>query len=162
MFRGARSEKVKVFRRRRTGEKIRRRTRGTSCPAALEASRRNQRGCGQRTTAFHQPQETAMKTSFQTHPTLTPARDLLGQLQQIQRRIDHRQPAAAEHLGDAAQALETLPLDSDEFALARNRLCNAAAYLDQGQWGAASYEVKLVLGWLKSFIRRYAAAPSIP
>jgi hypothetical protein len=102
-----------------------------------------------------------MKTSSQPHPTLqlhpalAPADDLLDQLQRIRRRIERRQLEAVEQLADAAQALETLPLAANEFALARIRLCNAASYLDQSQWGAARFEVTLVLGWLKSFIRRY-------
>ena len=40
--------------------------------------------------------------------------------------------------------LDALPLNTDEFALAGNRLRNAARYLKSGDRGAACYELKLL------------------
>ncbi len=40
--------------------------------------------------------------------------------------------------------LNALPLDTEEFALAGNRLRNAARYLTSGERGAACYELKLL------------------
>ncbi len=40
--------------------------------------------------------------------------------------------------------LDALPLNTDEFALAGNRLRNAARYLKSGERGAACYELKLL------------------
>ncbi len=40
--------------------------------------------------------------------------------------------------------LSALPLNTDEFALAGNRLRNAAKYLKSGERGAARYELKLL------------------
>ena len=40
--------------------------------------------------------------------------------------------------------LDALPLNTDEFALAGNRLRNAARYLKSAERGAACYELKLL------------------
>jgi hypothetical protein len=90
-----------------------------------------------------------------------PAHDLLAQLEQTLLRIDRRLATAADQVGEAAQALETLPLASGEYAVARNRLSNAAGYIDQDEWGAARYEVDLVLRWLRALINRFATVPAV-
>jgi hypothetical protein len=102
-----------------------------------------------------------MKTSHTLHPTLAPVQALLTQLEKILLRIDRRLPEASDRVGDATQALETLPLATDEFAVARNRLQNAAGYLRQDEWGAARYEVNLVLGWLRTSINRFVSVAEI-
>jgi len=43
------------------------------------------------------------------------------------------------------QLLEALPLASAEFGLAVNRLTNARHYLHSGEYGAARYELHLLL-----------------
>ncbi len=47
------------------------------------------------------------------------------------------------------QMLEALPLASAEFSLAVNRLTNAQKYLRSGEYGAARYELHLLLRSLK-------------
>ena len=42
------------------------------------------------------------------------------------------------------EALEALPLATEEAAVMRNRLANARSYLEAGEHGAASYELRLL------------------
>lgn len=42
------------------------------------------------------------------------------------------------------QLLEALPLDTATFAVACNRLANARAYSQVGEFGAANYELRLL------------------
>ena len=44
----------------------------------------------------------------------------------------------------ARLAIEALPLTTDEFCVTINRLKNAQRYLDSGERGAASYELKML------------------
>ena len=45
----------------------------------------------------------------------------------------------------ARQVLDSLPLTSEEFGVALNRLANAQRYLLSGERGAACYELRLLL-----------------
>ncbi len=45
---------------------------------------------------------------------------------------------------DLQTVLEALPLPTDEFAKAMNRFRNAQTYLNGGEWGAASYELRML------------------
>jgi len=45
--------------------------------------------------------------------------------------------------------LEALPLDTEEFGLAVNRLANAWQYVESGEYGAAGYELRLLRRSLK-------------
>jgi hypothetical protein len=45
---------------------------------------------------------------------------------------------------DVRQLLEALPMASEEFGLAINRLANARHYLQSGEHGAARYELRLL------------------
>ena len=57
--------------------------------------------------------------------------------------VSETAPPAASF--DAAQAaLEALPLSTEEFATARNRLGNARSYADAGEYGAARFELRLL------------------
>jgi hypothetical protein len=47
-----------------------------------------------------------------------------------------------------AELLETLPLATEYFGLAKRRLLNARHYLDSAEFGAASYELRLLHGML--------------
>jgi hypothetical protein len=47
-------------------------------------------------------------------------------------------------------ALEALPLSTDVFGLALNRLQNAKKYWEEGEWGAARFELQMFLAALKS------------
>jgi hypothetical protein len=44
----------------------------------------------------------------------------------------------------ARKALEALPLATEETAVMQNRLANAQGYLEAGERGAASYELRLL------------------
>jgi hypothetical protein len=87
-------------------------------------------------------------------------KELLHQLEQITGAINLRSLDADNAIGDALDALERLPLATDEFGLARNRLMNAISYLDNREWGAARYEVGLVIGWLRASQIRFAPLPA--
>jgi hypothetical protein len=52
-------------------------------------------------------------------------------------------------LQDFLEILESLPLTTGEFGLARNRLNNAISYLACAQPGAARYELRLLEGSLR-------------
>ncbi len=47
--------------------------------------------------------------------------------------------------------LESLPLSTSEFGLARNRVNNARRYITAAEWGAAQYEFKLLESNLRSW-----------
>jgi hypothetical protein len=47
-------------------------------------------------------------------------------------------------LAQARAVLETLPLTTEEFGLAVNRLANAQRYFQSGERGAAWYELRLL------------------
>lgn len=51
---------------------------------------------------------------------------------------------------ETTSVLETLPIASDEFDLARLRLKNALDYCQQGEFGAAAFELRLLRGRLQS------------
>ncbi|MBC8874784.1 MAG: hypothetical protein H8E44_35640 [Planctomycetes bacterium] len=57
---------------------------------------------------------------------------------------------AVEGLLDALTMLNALPLTTDEFGRAVNRLKNAHRYLVSNERGAARFELRLLLGSLKS------------
>jgi hypothetical protein len=60
-----------------------------------------------------------------------------------QRKVSSGTPPADS--GDVARrALEALPLATEEAAVMRNRLANARSYLEAGERGAASYELRLL------------------
>ena len=52
---------------------------------------------------------------------------------------------ADEEFARARSALECLPLNTEEFATANNRLANARSYFRAGECGAARYELRLLL-----------------
>ena len=93
-----------------------------------------------------------MSTSHKPLNSFVPGHDLLDRLQQSERRIDTRQADAANHVAQAVQVLESLPLSTEEYGMALNRLRNCVHYLKQGEWGAAGYENRLVYTWLRSLI----------
>ena len=47
-----------------------------------------------------------------------------------------------ESYADANELLESVPLDSDEFEIARQRLRNALSYCGEGEFGAACFELR--------------------
>jgi hypothetical protein len=48
-----------------------------------------------------------------------------------------------------AELLDALPLTTEEYGVARNRLRNASRYLRSGERGAAQYELGLLFGSLR-------------
>jgi hypothetical protein len=52
--------------------------------------------------------------------------------------------------GRIRRLLEALPLASAEFSVAVNRLANARHYLRDGEYGAARYELRLLLRRLEN------------
>jgi hypothetical protein len=55
-----------------------------------------------------------------------------------------RDTPRAESWNVARQALEALPLATEEATVLRNRLANAQSYLEAGERGAARYELRLL------------------
>jgi hypothetical protein len=53
-------------------------------------------------------------------------------------------PSAAD-FDEAWAALEALPLNVEEAAVARNRLTNARSYAEAGERGAACFELRLLV-----------------
>ena len=61
----------------------------------------------------------------------------------------HRQVTDSQLL-ELRQLLETLPLATADFAVASKRLRNVRRYLLDEEVGAACYEIKLLVGGLRS------------
>ncbi|MHB0955391.1 MAG: hypothetical protein ACYC0X_03335 [Pirellulaceae bacterium] len=60
----------------------------------------------------------------------------------------HQHERANGDFGDIGDLLRSLPLASDQYALASRRLSNASRYLTAGERGAAEYELRLLEGSL--------------
>ena len=54
------------------------------------------------------------------------------------------------HLADL---LESLPLSTEEFNVAQNRVRNASRYLRSGERGAAQYELRMLFGSIRQTSR---------
>jgi hypothetical protein len=61
----------------------------------------------------------------------------------------HRESAVLDDLQEVRDLLDSLPLASDEYATAFNRLRNAHRYLVSQERGAARYELQLLAGSLR-------------
>ena len=73
--------------------------------------------------------------------------------QELIRRIEAAK--ASTNYTEAANSLKTLPLTTEEFAVANLRLKNAANYLTQNEEGAARYEAKLGVAILVRFLKNW-------
>jgi hypothetical protein len=60
----------------------------------------------------------------------------------------HQHGAVNGEFGDIGGLLRSLPLATDQYALASRRLANASRYLTAGERGAAEYELRLLDGSL--------------
>ncbi len=60
------------------------------------------------------------------------------------KRDTHPADKFAGAFAEVRMILDALPLDTEEFALAGNRLRNAARYVKSGERGAACYELKML------------------
>ena len=81
-------------------------------------------------------------------PSIDECKELvIGRLRSLMRRLTD-----ARHVGDELDILRamimSLPMASDDFCLAINRLRNAQRYLSSNETGAARYELRLLLGGL--------------
>ena len=63
--------------------------------------------------------------------------------------VTGRRCVSSRELAQIAEFLETLPLTTERFSLARQRLRNAQRYLESAEFGAASYELRLLDGILR-------------
>ncbi len=71
--------------------------------------------------------------------------ELTSRLRLLLPRLGNRSFAIAE-LNEIQDMLNSLPLDSEDFGVAINRLRNCYRYLCSNEIGAARYELKLLLG----------------
>jgi hypothetical protein len=70
----------------------------------------------------------------------------------LQLAADVRQyRATAELFRDVDRLVDSLPLTTHEYALAKRRLCNSRNYYRQRQLGAALYELRLLAGRLRYY-----------
>jgi hypothetical protein len=60
-----------------------------------------------------------------------------------------RKPDFSASFAQARALLETLPLSTEDFGVACNRLANAQRYLESGERGAACFELRLLLKHLQ-------------
>jgi hypothetical protein len=79
-----------------------------------------------------------------TPPTLPALREELALY--LQRAYEHAgRPTALDALGQCLFVLDALAVTTTEYALLRNRLCNARRYSMQAERGAARFELRLLL-----------------
>lgn len=66
-------------------------------------------------------------------------------------------PVWARELGLITQMMQTLPIATDLLDVAERRIENTRKYLESAEFGAAQYEMKLLLGMLTT---RWSAEPN--
>ncbi|MEM1180490.1 MAG: hypothetical protein AAGG48_22030 [Planctomycetota bacterium] len=66
-------------------------------------------------------------------------------MRQVRRRVE-----VLDEISAVQSLLESLPLTTDTYGAAVNRLTNAHRYLLSREFGAAGYELKLLAGGLQS------------
>ena len=73
----------------------------------------------------------------------------------------HKKVSQGRHTDGELEAieglLETIPLSSEEFGVACNRLRNARRYLAASERGAARWELKM----MRQQLKRYAETPTV-
>jgi len=88
-----------------------------------------------------------MQTSVQTSRTFNPILDLVTTLAEITRKMIRRVDVR-DNLDEAHALLESLPLSTDEFGLACNRLWNVGRFVVSGEYGAANWELQTLRMWV--------------
>lgn len=83
---------------------------------------------------------------------------LLAALSQLTRQLG-RGSLTPEKVDEVLGMLETLPLSSYDFGIARNRLCNAQRYLSSNETGAAHWELRAMKQQLTSLAFAKAHVP---
>lgn len=71
-------------------------------------------------------------------------------LSQLVNGVVYKPAAVADRLVEIESLLKTIPLARREFGAASNGLHRARRYLRSGEFGAACYELKLLLGTVLS------------
>ena len=79
-------------------------------------------------------------TQKKTNSALGLFPSVLSSLGRLAQKIQQAQPCERE-LDELQMLLETLPLTSDEFGVACDRLRNAQRFLQKGEGGAARWEL---------------------
>ena len=64
-----------------------------------------------------------------------------------------------EQLREVQELLEALPLSSGDFCRVVNNLKNAERYLQSQEWGAASYELRMLAGAVRSCLLAHGNGP---
>src|SRR5262245_35872833 len=82
-----------------------------------------------------------MQTAVQRIPAANAIESLINALSVAIRKLHHK-IATAVDLQELCLRLETLPLSTDEFTAAKNRLRNANRYMNSGEYGAANWELR--------------------
>lgn len=100
-----------------------------------------------------------MATTTHTIQGKQPEQFLEGSLRGIMRQIARQGGGVNEHFDNTHLALQALPLATAEFAQAQANLRNARQYLDQGETGAARYEVHMLLKRLPKLTVRETVEP---
>ena len=100
-------------------------------------------------SSTHIASTTTRPSAPKVQPAATPIKELINA---IVRAIDKakRGLGFAQEIDEAGLIWESLPLTTEEFGLASNRLRNANRYVMSGELGAASWE----LGTLRKFLSR--------
>ena len=62
-------------------------------------------------------------------------------------------------LSEVREVLEALPLSSSDFCRVANNLRNAERYLQSHEWGAASYELRMLAGAVRSCLLAHGNGP---
>ncbi|MCA9186356.1 MAG: hypothetical protein KDA99_12080 [Planctomycetales bacterium] len=70
----------------------------------------------------------------------------------LQGTEDSNQTAGS--IGNAKKLIAALPLATDDFCTASNRMRNAVRYFNSGERGAAKYELRLLLASLRNNFRQ--------
>ena len=85
---------------------------------------------------------------LQTATPDTIRQELLQTIEHFLRCL-HRKSAVLDDLQEVRDLLDSLPLASDEYATASNRLRNAHRYLVSQERGASRHELQLLAGSLR-------------
>lgn len=88
------------------------------------------------------------QTSRLTHRTRTPGQSLVDNLRLALQTVESKQPVPAEQFENARHALSALPLATGEYARMMANISNADVYCVQREFGAAKFELRLLLNSL--------------
>lgn len=91
-----------------------------------------------------------MNTEIDTQVTLSSVfQPVLGAMAGLAKKLGHGSAIGGE-VNHLESFLETLPLKSDDFGIACNRLRNARRYLESNERGAARWEMNALANQLRN------------